>query len=198
MKWLYAALICLFATSAIATVDAWPALYDVSGVAADDTLNVREAPNANARIVSTLPPNDSDIEVIRLNDAGTWGLINTGEVGGWVSMRYMSRHPNQFAGEFPAITSCHGTEPFWSLDLEGEKLTFSSLDGTDRVEPYRRYGSANRIDRFAINARGVTGMILQQSCNDGMSDRMYGLSIELLAPLYGETKLMSGCCTIQP
>jgi len=198
MKWLYSALLCLFATSAVATVDGWPALYDVVGVAANDTLNVRASPNANATVISILPANAANVEVIALNDAGTWGLVNVNEQSGWVSMRYMARHPNQYAGEFPAITSCFGTEPFWALAVSGDTLTFSSLDGADQVEQFSRLRSANRIDRFAVQAPGVTGMIREQSCNDGMSDRAFGLSVELLAPLYGETALLSGCCTIRP
>lgn len=198
MKWLYIALFSLFASSALATVDGWPALYDVTDVAADDALNVREGPSADAIVVSSFPPNASNIEVIAINDAETWGLVNIDGRSGWVSMRFMARQPGQYAGTFPDITFCHGTEPFWSLEVEEDTLTFNALGQADSVEPVTRLRSANRIDRFALSTPSVTGMVLEQSCRDGMSDFTFGLAIEMIAPLYGNTTLVSGCCTIQP
>lgn len=193
-----AALLCVFATMAWATVDGFPALYDVTDVAADDTLNIREAPDAGSILVSSFPSMAKNIEVIALNDAETWGLVNINGRSGWVSMRYMTRHAGQYAGNVPRLTYCHGTEPFWGLDFANGTLSFSSPENTGAMVPFNALRSANRLDRFVIFADVMTGVVIEQRCSDGMSDLTYGLAVELLAPLYGEMQLLSGCCTIQP
>jgi uncharacterized protein YgiM (DUF1202 family) len=76
---LLAVLLCLWALPALATQEAWPALHDVSGVAADDVLNIREAPDASAAIIGKLKPDAENVEVIRPDDHHSWGLVNTGE-----------------------------------------------------------------------------------------------------------------------
>lgn len=198
MKFLMAALFSVFATMALATVDGFPALYDVTGVAADDNLNVREAPNSGSIVVSSFPPMAKNIEVIALNDAETWGLVNIDGRSGWVSMLYMARHPGQYAGNVPNLTYCHGTEPFWGLEFSNGAVSFSSPENTVAPVRFTALRSANRIDRFAIITTGMTGVVIEQRCSDGMSDFTYGLAVELLAPLYGDMQLLSGCCTIQP
>lgn len=198
MKLIMAALFSVLASMALATVDGFPALYDVTGVAADDNLNIRETPNAGSIIVSSFPPMAKNIEVIALNDAETWGLVNIDGRSGWVSMRYMARHPGQYAGNVPNLTYCHGTEPFWDLEFTDSTVSFSSPENTGPLVPFTAMRSTNRIDRFAIVATGMTGVVIEQRCSDGMSDFTYGLAVELLAPLYGEMQLLSGCCTIQP
>ena len=95
-----------------------PALYDVTGVEADDSLNVRTAPDATSNIVATIHSTGTNIEVIAINDTQGWGLVNIGEQSGWTSLRYLERQPNQDTGDFPAITDCYGTEPFWNIDFD--------------------------------------------------------------------------------
>lgn len=198
MKFILIALLTVFATTALATVDGFPALYDVTGVSSDDNLFVREAPNANSIAVSSFPATAKNIEVITLNDAETWGLVNIDGRSGWVSMRYMARHSGQYAGNFPNLTFCHGTEPFWGLEFTESTVSFSSPEKAGQMVPFTAMRSANRIDRFAIVATGMTGVVIEQRCRDGMSDFTYGLAMELLAPLHGEMQLLSGCCTILP
>ena len=41
-------------------------MFDVTGVAANDVLNIRAAPDASAEIIGTLSPNARDIEVVLL------------------------------------------------------------------------------------------------------------------------------------
>ena len=72
---------------ALATQDGWPALYDVTGVDSADVLNIRSEPGAAGDVIGALPPDAQNVEVIRDNDGhATWGLINTGEGTGWVSL----------------------------------------------------------------------------------------------------------------
>lgn len=181
-----------------------PALYNVSGVAENDTLNVRTGPGTDHEVIGKLPPDATDIEVVDINGDGDWGLINIGDRAGWVALRYMTRGPGQPETGLPRGLSCAGTEPFWSFSLlsdgkaefarpEEETVTFGSIQTVT---------SANRTDRHALFADGgsmvVTAMIGRNSCSDGMSDRAYGLGIDLLVTDKAEVHVYSGCCSVAP
>lgn len=188
----------LLAAPAFATQDGWPAIYDVTGVSADDVLNIRERPDASSPIVGRLPPG-TFVEVIRPNDRQTWGLVNAGEQPGWVSLRYMTRRPGQWDGAFPEVASCFGTEPFWSLMREGDGLTFSTPETSETMTIVARSGSENRRDSFHMIAEGTGGqsvaILRTEACSDGMSDRAFGISVQLLLGLGTEARQLSGCCT---
>lgn len=204
-------LLMFLATPALATQDGWPALYDVTGVASDDVLNVRSAPNAEADLVGRLAPDARNIEVIRPNEALTWGLINTGEGTGWASLAYLERQPGQFDGRIPDIRQCFGTEPFWALTIDPPRATFSTPDDAGRDGLVSGlFRSENRRDRFVFSGAffpddfGVLDMqmtLRNEACGDGMSDRAYGYSVDLF--LSGSSdprahRLLSGCCSISP
>lgn len=193
-----AVLWALFAGSAFATQDGWPAIYDVTGVAEDDVLNIRERPDASSPIVGRLSPGMM-VEVIRPNDRQTWGLVNEGDRPGWVSLRYMTRRPGQWDGAFPEVASCFGTEPFWSLLRDGDGLTLSTPDSSESLTIVTRSGSENRRDSFHMIAEGAGGpavaVLRTEACSDGMSDREFGISVQLLLGLGTGARQLSGCCT---
>ncbi|MFD2813860.1 SH3 domain-containing protein [Paracoccus aerius] len=54
-----------------------PTLFDVTGVASDDVLNIRAEPNAKAAIIGTLAPDAFRIEVVEERQG--WARVNTGE-----------------------------------------------------------------------------------------------------------------------
>ena len=189
------------ALPAMATQDGWPALHDVTGVAADDVLNIRERPDATSPIIGQLAPDATGIEVIRANPRLTWGLVNAGEATGWVSLRYLERRPGQWDGAFPEIAVCFGTEPFWRLGREGERLVHTTPDAeAQEFAIVARSGSVNRRDSFHMIAEGAGGPVIAvletRSCSDGMSDRDYGISVQILFGIGPETRQLSGCCTL--
>lgn len=194
----------LAGTPALATQDAFPALYSVKDVASNDVLNIRAEPDAKAEIIASLPWDARDIEVVELAPRADWGRVNVGEGSGWVSLRFMRRHPGQFFGAFPEIARCAGTEPFWGLSRDGKGYSFSAPDAPKvRFEATWQGSSLGRRDRHAMTLRGGradgTAVISYQACTDGMSDRRYGLSMDLI--LEGGPDgpaLYSGCCTLQP
>ena len=205
------ALWLLFTSPALATDDAWPALYDVEGVAADDVLNIRSAPDAGAPKIGTIQHDADNIEVIATNVAGTWGLVNTGEGSGWVSLAFLTRQSGQRAGLVPDVRQCFGTEPFWNIKIDPPRAAFSSQDAESRDGVISGlYRSRNRRDRFVFAGAffpddfGVLDMELilrTEACSDGMSDRAYGISADLF--MSGSTnpdahQLLSGCCSISP
>lgn len=179
-----------------ATQDAWPALHDVAGVEADDVLNVRAAPDAAAPIIGALSSERTGVEVIRLDDDAEWALINLSEGTGWVSIGFLARHPGQWQGAFPLISACFGTEPFWTLSVDGNAALLSTPEGEDAGQIVARVSSAGRRDRHGLVARignvPLTGIVSARSCSDGMSDRQWGLAFDAIL---GDD-VLSGCCTL--
>lgn len=191
-----ALILALLAGSAAA--DSLPALYDVTGVAAGDVLNIRAEGKAEAAVVGTLPPDATAVEVVE--ESGNWGLVNTGEGSGWVNLRFMARQPGPdwFALETPL--RCLGTEPFWSLGIEPATgvAVYSTPEGGDRFTtvtarwpgtPYSASAAIALPEGFAVLTGGY--------CSDGMSDRAFGIRADLF--LTGDPAArMAGCCTLAP
>lgn len=208
------AILVLTALPAAATVDGWPALHDVANVGADDVLNIRRAPDAGSEIIGTLDHDATEIEVVRPNGDLTWGLVNTGEQSGWVSLTYMRRSVPYWDGQFPELRQCFGTEPFWTLEVDGPETTLIMLGAEPRDGLISSmYSSRSRRDRFALGGaflpteNGPSALHLSvhmEPCNDGMSDREYGITVDMLltssdaSAAQDAVGLYSGCCSIQP
>ncbi len=176
--------------------DDFPALYDVTGVASDDVLNLRADASASSDIIGALAHNSRNIEVI--STSGNWGQVNSDEGTGWVSLRYMARQePNQDYALAQQL-GCYGTEPFWDAEFtQGQKVQFTSPEGG-----YETTGVG-----LMVPASGVSGLwalafgdsvatLRREMCSDGMSDRQFGFSVALYHNHDGEIALLSGCCSI--
>lgn len=198
MKYLVALLLALVLPAMAAAETGWPALYDVVGVAGDDVLNVRAGPGADFDKLGSLPTDATGIEVVAVNDTGNWGLVNLDERSGWVSLTYMRRLSGQEEGAFPALAQCYGTEPFWDLERDGTSVTVRLLTdviaGPVAVQQTR---SSGRLDRFGLAGEGIAATIARSACNDGMSDRQFGLSVELLLRSGSDWAQYSGCCSLR-
>lgn len=181
-----------------AGAESLPALYDVTGVAAEDVLNIRAEGMADAALVGTLAPDAKGVEVVEEHRG--WGLVNTGEGSGWVNMIYLRPQPGPEWFSLQSPMRCLGTEPFWSLGLAPETgaAIFSTPEAGDRFVTLTgrwpgdaRGGSAavSLPDGFAVMSGGY--------CSDGMSDRAFGIRVDLF--LTGESGgRLSGCCTLAP
>ncbi len=170
-------------------------LHDVTGVSADDVLNVRSAPTIRSNKIGSLAADAQDIEVTAMDNG--WGRINLGETAGWVSLRFLAQQP---AGDYALAQTlqCFGTEPFWNLSLtQGQTARFEALGleaGEQAVGLLQ--ASANRPDRFWLQgSNGAIAVIRRAECNDGMSDRLFALEIDLHLP---SDVFVSGCCSIAP
>lgn len=225
IRWALLVALTMLASPVWAAVDGWPALYDVVGVGSDDVLNVRAEPSAEAEIIGTLEYDATGIEVIKSNDQNKWGLVNTGERSGWVSLRFMQRHDGNWYDETPAnppkmgatsrVKYCFGTEPFWSLKFDGFVVDLSGLEAPDaKALVIGRLNATNRTDRFSqvmrfyhkpsqTNFTWIT-VVRPEQCSDGMSDRAYGIGIDALMVNESETdpsrgrSFVTGCCSIAP
>lgn len=186
-----------FATATASAAQELPALYDVYDVASDDVLNIRTEPNSTSEIIGALTPDAANIEVVGAQDG--WALLNIGERSGWASMRYLAAASEQPSHGYPA--QCFGTEPFWSL-INADEMIFE-LAGEEplRLDPAdggTASGYSGKFFALGENSEAsLFAMIAREACNDGMSDRAFGLSVDLLVTSEGSTALFSGCCSIR-
>ncbi|SPJ23226.1 COG3650 family protein [Palleronia abyssalis] len=194
-------MILAVAAPAMATQNAVPGLYAVADVADDDTLNVRERPNANAAILGELGPGARNVEVVDLSDEADWGLVNIDGRSGWVSMAFLRPMPNEFQGRFPSPATCFGTEPFWSVEIDTKEVSFARAgEQTMTFTAGNRTTAEGRRDRWSLRAfdegRSLTTVIGTDLCTDGMSDQTFGLSGDVILSTDDSHVLLSGCCSL--
>lgn len=188
-----------------------PGIFRVVDVADDDTLNIRRGPGSSYEIMGEFLPGEGGIEITALSANGKWGQTNYEGEAGWVFMRYLAAEAGS-TDNLPFGLACSGTEPFWSLALksdetaEGEFWPMGLVDeGTTRWGAVWAARPANRITpnygfRVMAETSGhnirASGIIRTQACNDGMSDREYGYSIDLLLRQGGTHYYVDGCCSL--
>jgi uncharacterized membrane protein len=205
-------LVCLTIFLPVAAFAQTPGLFDVTGVASNDVLNIREAPSGSSAKIGALAFNQKAVEVITTSEDGRWGLVNSEERSGWIAMRFMHASA-AMPVNLPAGLACSGTEPFWSLTLNQNgtaNADWSPMGLTDDQDSvYASYwsgGAQNRnapvygfelLDELTGSNVKASGIIRAELCSDGMSDRDYGFAIELLLS-GGQRNLVSGCCSISP
>lgn len=175
-----------------------PALYRVTGV--ETRLNIRAEPTLDAAVIASFSPGTTDIEVVATDPGGTWGRINTGESSGWVSLSFLTRDSAPWeANALPATLRCFGTEPFWSVSHDGDKLIRSGPDAPDRAFAIDKVsglgGSGSRVVVARDDKGAVTLGIAPEQCSDGMSDHVFGLSARLGE---GDAPALTGCCSVAP
>ncbi|MEP4699629.1 MAG: SH3 domain-containing protein, partial [Parasphingorhabdus sp.] len=180
--------------------EVYPLLHDVSGVASNDVLNVRAAPSSGAPIVGMLAFDQTDVEVLDTDPSGKWGLVNAGETAGWTSLRYLEPRPEPGHYALARTLQCFGTEPFWTLDLlQGQKAEFSEMGEVSQSLPAGLLSTSNnRTDRYVVGlGQDALLIVSRTACNDGMSDRQFGLEANLVSLTPG-LALRTGCCTLAP
>ena len=93
---------------------------------------------------------------------------------------------------------CFATEPFWTLWIQqGVAAEFST---PEEVYPLGSAGylttAQGRPDRFFVGMGGeATAVLRREMCSDGMSDRAFGIGIDLLIDRGGPA-MYSGCCSV--
>ena len=79
----------------------------------------------------------------------------------------------------PAVYRALGTEPFWSLTLDGREMVFTEANApgqrTVMPQPKAIIGFAGEI--YQTERMGVN--IVHTPCSDGMSDRTYPDKVQL-------------------
>lgn len=92
--------------------------------------------------------------------------------------------------------ACIGTEPFWSLAIDGEDATFDTPDTPPTDWFASEWMPARGVpDRFMIRLGSGYGTgylaLFRQTCSDGMSDVSYPFEAILVTP--GQA-VRAGCC----
>lgn len=114
-----------------------PGYFRVTGVAPDDTLNVRALPDAGSADIGDLGHDQTGIEVIDQDASGAWARIGWQEGHGWVALRFLSPEAPPRIGDsrLPAGLLCSGTEPFWSIRYGAETALYSDASGNAATLP---------------------------------------------------------------
>ncbi|AXX99252.1 COG3650 family protein [Profundibacter amoris] len=192
----------LNANSAFAGWVDYPALYDVTGVAPDDVLNVREGQSASTPIINTLAPNQRNVEIVAVSNDERWGLVSFPEGSGWVSMRYMARQPGQDPQFLPKPLGCGGTEPFWGLSINNQTAQFDMMGESPRTYTpiWEDIPSGMQAVSYAVKMQGngedITAIISRNQCSDGMSDSVYGFRIDVILSGQSGNRYYTGCCSL--
>ncbi len=182
--------------------------YEVTGVAENDTLNLRAEVYAHDNFAAAPVMGDAAHDATGLRATGrsyvldgqVWReLYHEGDKA-WANaafLRQTSLWPD--AAEF----SCAGTEPFWDISFGEATGTLGAIDRpTVSIETTDWIAAAGRRDvrRYDLSVpaegREMTAIVAHtQSCSDGMSDFDYAYSLYLSGMEPGA--LHAGCCTVK-
>lgn len=187
--------LCL-ALAAPVSAQQLPATYSVSGVAANDVLNIRAAPSADAPVLGSFDPFRINIEVLALSDDGRWGMVPLPEGNGWVAMRFLDLQPATAGLPRPFV--CGGTEPFWTVGLYPGGDEYVTPEGRQDLALIAENVAA---DGYMATLSGEDGtewtmLVDREMCSDGMSDRVFGWKTLIFRAGMSENTLLSGCCTM--
>ncbi len=177
----------------------FPAAFQVTNVAKDDSLNIRSEPSAASDILDQMGPFSTTVEVLGLSDDGKWGRVGLSEGNGWVAMRYLEPTPPLDPFQVPRPFSCFGTEPFWSISLYPQGPEYHSPD-TGAV-PMDLMSEAVSSQGYLFKLREGptlerTLIVSRGQCSDGMSDREYGFSTHMFLESPEGNGTFVGCCTL--
>lgn len=79
------------------------------------------------------------------------------------------------AGDFPGRLRALGTEPFWSIEIDGNRIAYSTADQPEKrvAQLTRRSSPSGLVLDGALDGRRIEIAIMRGACSDGMSDREY-------------------------
>lgn len=177
--------------------ETYPGLYFVTGVAANDVLNIRAEPSADAPIVGMLTPDSTGVEIVAEVDG--WGVVNVGGQTGYANLRFLERSDGLDWNQMAKPVICAGTEPFWKIEIDPAN---SAVRFSGPEEPQGHLTGIRRIwaglpwaPSTAISTPEGTMILTPAECSDGMSERRYGIAVDVFLDREGSPR-MSGCCTL--
>ncbi len=194
-----AVFLTLFAGMASAQVHDYPALYNVTGVAAHDVLNVRSGPGTSHNIIGSLAPNATGVEVIGVNEERRWARVSMGEFSGWAHTRFLTRTGPDWNSGLPAPLYCYGTEPFWGYERLIGGGTWSDIEtpGDPYAELWSGPAAARGPTAFGMTldsgASTIAAFIRRGICSDGMRDRDFGLLAQFIRVTPEGNAMYDGC-----
>ena len=167
--------------------------FQVTGVAANDVLNIRETPSGSSAKIGYLGYDQPIVEVLGTNPSGTWGYVQAGETMGWTSMRYLT--PTAiltFGGtDIPIGIACYTTEPFVTYTLGNGHVKIEGMSLATYIVPILNIGKIRESYEVIYELDGTEQRLLLSLAtkgSDGMSDVEYQWSFNA-----GEYYLNGGC-----
>ena len=191
------AILLIAADMSIAPLPAHSETVDVAGVAADDVLNLRAEPRADAPLAGALSPTAGAIEVIRRS--GGWAYVKSRNQAGWAAERFLVAARTFENGKPPLSLQCVGTEPFWSLAIDSERATFRTPDKDALASDIQKI-EQSRNSTIVWLVRAASGPVssavieARQACSDNMSDRVFPFRVSIETR---DGQLLSGCCDVK-
>ena len=170
----------------------------VTGVAANDVLNLRAEPDAASAIAGMLAPDETNIAVVgQAVGSLDWLMVEKGAARGWANARYLAYDGGDAPVALPVRLFCAGTEPFWGLDL-GYCVADAGLAFEDRRARLALKAPSPARGRFqpwllasaTPEDPGTFMLVEEAACSDGMSDQIHRFSVA--AQIGGA--FLSGCC----
>ncbi|HSP26321.1 MAG TPA: hypothetical protein VLQ65_14210, partial [Saliniramus sp.] len=112
----------------------------------------------------------------------------------WIDAAHVAPQDADRAENYPL--QCLGTEPFWSVGIDGDQAVFEAPDVAQTTWTASEWLPARGlIGRYMIrlNSGYGTGYLamLRQTCSDGMSDIGYPFEAIMITP--GQA-VRAGCC----
>lgn len=189
--------------------------YRVIGVAANDSLNMREnvegaAEGAesvyNVPITGTIPWNGTGILATGVTvtvGSSLWREVHFGGLSGWVNARFLQQVRRRF-DDMPEDMDCGGTEPFWSLKIRGDQAVYEHETSISYSVAAREPPANRGIKLWAITlirqgprAERIV-LVREEACDDGMSLHDFSYSAMILGTkpeIYNLGPYM-GCCSM--
>lgn len=172
---------------------------EVTGVALDDTLNLRQLSSSKSETVFMLPPNANGL--LKLNEANGWVQLSYKAHTGWAFGKYLksSSAPN-VKNDLNTELFCIGTEPHWILKTDNHHITYKKYD--DEVQ----YVFNSAFEKSSVKTGSWSFSAVKQGdfdtainvvikhddqCSDEMSDNKYSYSISVQDKEMG---MLNGCC----
>jgi len=194
----------------LSSITALAQTYEVTGVGDNDSLNVRADVDkalrgAEARVVGSIPHNGKDVTttgiITTLEDGSRWREVVYKNLKGWVNTKFLK----EVSGEgLPDDLNCSGTEPFWTLEIRGDKAALQGLAGDQTDTNYevvdKRYGQ-NRGGLWSYHFQSgdmkskLTALVKHTGqCSLGMGELEFAMEVYLLG-LEPDLGPAQGCCS---
>jgi uncharacterized protein YraI len=177
-----------------------PAIFSVHNVPANDSLNIRNAPQTSGTVLMQAQ-NGIALAVLGMATA-TWAKVQIGDVIGFAHADYLTRGggtTNMFG--FQLGVECIGTEPFWRITFDTDNMVRMTMVG-EVAAPVPLTSTAFSPTAtgypYVFDATPYSGEVNLEICSDGMSDNTYPMSIQLTTPnSQGAAMAVQGCCRLQ-
>lgn len=174
-------------------------LYEVVALTSGETLPLHRQPGPDGEVVGELHAQATDVilsgAVIRAAGTEWYQVVRHDSEIAWAEARHLRARDNTISSDY--AIQCSGTEPFWSLAIDGTTARFSTPD-IDEITwrasewlPARGLTGRFMVRIEADNTGYVAVIRARQYCTDGMSEINYPFEALLVTPAQA---VRAGCC----